>query len=63
MSSSSSSVDGGEWCFRLRGVARAAGAVLVLAIPCDRFWVEGGISTIIMNLILIDHEPYLFQLH
>ena len=63
MSSSFSSVDGGEWCFRLRGVARAAGAVLVLAIQCDRFWVEGGISSIIMKLILIDHEPYLFQLH
>ena len=33
---------GGEWCFRLRGVARAAGAVRVLATPCDRVGVEGG---------------------
>ena len=33
---------GGDWCFRLRGLARAAGAVLVLAIPCDWFWIGGG---------------------
>ena len=42
LSSSSSSVGGGEWCFRLRGVVCAAGAVLVEMIPGDRLGVEGG---------------------
>ena len=42
MSSSFPSVVGGDWCFRLRGVARAAGAVPVLATPCVCVGVEGG---------------------
>ena len=42
MSSSFPSVGGGDWCFRLRGLARAAGAVLVLATPCVCVGVEGG---------------------
>ena len=35
-------MSGAEWCFRLRGVACVAGAVLVEVIPCDRLGVEGG---------------------
>ena len=32
---------GGEWCFLLRGVACAVGAVLVEVIPSDRLGIEG----------------------
>ena len=45
LSSSSSSVGGGEWCFLLRGVVCAVGAGLVEAIPSDRLGIEGESGT------------------
>ena len=42
MSLSFPSVVGDDCCFRLRGLARAAGAVLGVAPPCVCVGVEGG---------------------
>ena len=44
LSSSSSGMGGGEWCFCLRGVMYAAGAVLVEVIPSDRLGIEGEVG-------------------
>ena len=41
LSSSSSGVGGGEWCFLLRGVACAAGVLHVETMPSDQIGIKG----------------------